>query len=237
MNIVGAVIAAIALGLIVTPSAARAESAAPAAITVTGQGEISRAPDLATVSVTIVTNDDAVGRALAENNRRFTNLGAKLAALGITGSDIVSTSLSSNFTPHPTDRVAAGPGQFYGYVVTRNVEIKARSVDGAGAVVDAATAAGAGQINGVSYGLRDRRATERAALAAAVADAAAQAQALASAAHVSIVRVLKIESEPGNGRVGPLMMMRAAPVAAAPTTIDPTDLTISAAVTITYAIR
>jgi uncharacterized protein YggE len=213
-----------------------AADAPVATITVTGQGSVSRAPDRATVALTIVTNDDNATRALSENNRRYSALLSKLGAIGIAAGDVTSTSIQSYFNPRPSTPV--GPGQLFGFVVTRNVEIEVTALAQIGAAVDAATAAGATQINGVSYGFRDRRAVERAALAAAVADASAQAQAIASAAHVQIVRVLHIGNEAPPGRIMPLTMsMERKAEAPVPTTISPSDLDVASTVSVTYVIR
>jgi uncharacterized protein YggE len=233
--------ALIATGCLVAPLQARAALETPdspvATITVTGQGSVSRAPDLATVAAAIVTSDDNSTRALSENNRRYAALLAKLGTLGITASDVTSTSLSSYFNPRPKTELQAG--QPFGYVVTRNVAINVAALTQTGAVLDAATAAGATQINGVSYGFRNRRGVERTALAAAVADAYAQAQAIATAAHVQIVRVLRIGNESGPQRIAPLAMSmaRAAAEAPVPTTISPSDLDVMSTVSVTYIIH
>jgi uncharacterized protein YggE len=234
------VTAAIALGCLALPLAVRAapsaEAPPTATISVTGRSEISRAPDLATVAATVVTNDANAGRALSENNRRYAALIAKLGALGIAGTDITSTSLTSNFNPKPEG--PAPSGQLFGYIVTRNVQVNVNALAQTGAVIDAATGAGVTQIDGVSYGFHDRRAVERAALAAAVADAYAQAQAIATAAHVQIVRVLRIGDETAPGRIMPMAMSMArkeeAPV---PTTISPSNLEVASSVSVTYIIR
>jgi uncharacterized protein YggE len=240
MQVLKIVAAAIAAGCLIAPLEARAAVNVPdmpvATIAVTGQGSVSRAPDLATVALTIVTNDDNATRALSENNRRFSALIAKLGAIGIAAGDVTSTSIQSYFNPRPKN--ATELGQLFGFVVTRNVEIKVAALAQTGAVVDAATAAGATQINGVSYGFRDRRAVERAALAAAVADAYVQAQAIASAAHVEIVRVLRIGNEPSPRGIIPLAMSMARKAEAPePTTISPSDLDVTSTVSVTYVIR
>jgi uncharacterized protein YggE len=217
------------------PAAAGAQTAPAATLTVTGQGEISRAPDLATVAVAIGTNDDDATRALSENNRRFAALSGQLATLGIAATDITSTSIQSYFNPRGTTQDA---GQVFGFVVTRDVQINVTAFAQLGAVVDAATTAGAGRINGVVYGFRDRHLVDRAALAAAVADAYAQAQVIASAAHVHIVRVLRIANEPSAGPAMPLALsLRRTAEAPVPTTISPSDLAVSASISITYLIR
>jgi len=229
----GCLHASLPAGASVTPP-----DAATATLTVTGEGQVARAPDLATVAVTIVTSDDSATRAMSENNRRYAELVTKLVANGITGSDITSTSLASYFNPRP----AAGanePGQLYGFIVRRNAQINVGVLAQTGAVIDAATAAGATQIDGVSYGFRDRRAVERAALAAAVADAYAQAEVIASAAHVSIVRLLHVGTDSTPSRYAPMLIgnVRKAEAAPVPTTISPSDLDVSVSVTVTYTIR
>jgi len=227
-----------ALACLSFPPAARAAEAVPATLTVTGEGRVSRAPDLATVSASIVTSDDNASRALSENNRRYAALTAKLAAAGVAANDMQSDSIQSYFNPRPSGQAIGAAGQLFGFIVTRNVRINVAVLAQTGAVIDAATAAGATQIGGVSYGFRDRRARERAAQAAAVSDAYAQAQAIAAAAHVEIVRVLRIGLEPGTGRVVPFAMtMARSAEPPVPTTISPSDLSVESSLSVTYVIR
>jgi uncharacterized protein YggE len=236
--IIFAAIAAACLGASLPAGAAMtAADTPPATITVTGQGYISRPPDVANVDLAIVTHNDNAAQALSENNARFAALSTKLGALGIGGTDIRSTSVQSYFNARPTGTNGA-PGPF-GFVVTRSAQINVANLGQTGAVIDAATAAGVAQVNGVSYGFRDRRAVERAALAAAVADAFAQAEAIAAAAHVQIVRIQHITNEAGPGRMpGPLPMAAARTnEAVEPTTITPSDLDVTSSVSITYTIR
>lgn len=234
--------AAIAGGWLCAPLAVRAaeslQESPVATLTVTGQSQISRPPDLATVAVSVVTNDDNAARALSQNNRRYATIKTKLAALGIAESELTSTSISSYFNPRPSGPTANAPGQLFGFIVTRSAQINVRALTQTGAVVDAATAAGATQINGVTFGFVDRRAVERAAQAAAVADAYAQAQVVAAAAHVQIVRVLRIGDEATRGPLpAPMALMSRAAEAAVPTTIRPSDVDVTGSVSITYVIR
>jgi uncharacterized protein len=210
----------------------------PAQITVSGQGSVDRTPDQATVSFSIVTNDDNAARATSANNTAYNALVARLRALGIDAAAIKTTSYYLNYNQRPPQPNPQFP-QRYGYVVTRGVAVTTNRTDQAGAIVDAGVAAGVSNVNGVSFGLRDSRGAYRAALAAAVADADAQAQALAAAAHVRILRVVSI----GAGsfsvpRPYPVMarMAAAAPPAPVPTDIQASDQTITATVSATYEI-
>jgi len=225
----------------VNPAQAATPDGAPeSTLTVTGQGVISRAPDQAVLSVSIVTNDDNASRALSDNNAHYATLVAKIGAAGIAANAIRTTGLNTSFNPRP-EQVNPQYAARYGYVVSRYVQLTVNILDTTGAVIDAAASAGATTIGGVTYGFRDSRAVERAALAAAVSDASEQARAVAEAAHVRIVRILHI-GDNTSPIVRPLVTMdstlslaRAAP-ALIPTTLPPSNLDVHASIAITYII-
>jgi uncharacterized protein len=239
MNKITVAAALVALLAATAPATAQTPAAPrqiPAQITVSGQGSVDRAPDQATVSFSIVTNDDVAARATSANNTAYNALVARLRALGIEAAAIKTSSYSLNYNqrpPQPNPQFQ----QRYGYVVSRGVSVTTNRTDQAGAVVDAGVAAGVSNVEGVSFGLRDSRGAYRAALAAAYADADAQAQALAAAAHLRIVRVFSIGA--GSDSVPqPFPVIRAMAPAAAPvpTNIQASDQTITATVSVTYQV-
>jgi len=234
-------LAAAVLAVLAATSPALAQNGASSSrvstITVGGQGAIDRNPDQAIVSLTIITNDDNATRATSANNSTYNALVAKLAGLGVPASAIRTTSYGLNYNPHPQQANQQFP-QRYGFVVNRGLAVTASRTDQAGAIVDAAVSSGVSNVDGIAFGLHDQRSAYRQAQAAAVADAEAQAHALAAAAHVRIVRVLDISS---GSVIGPRpvvfgaerMAMAAAPV---PTDVQPSALTVTANVTITYEV-
>lgn len=208
----------------------------PATITVTGQADVDHAPDQATVSFSIVTNDDNATRATSANNSAYNTLVAKLGAAGVPAAQIKTAAFDVSFNQRPT---TPNPefAQRFGYVVTRSVAVTTPNTSAVGHVIDAGIAAGNTTVGAVNFGIKNDRGTYNQALAAAVADADAQAHALADAAHVRIVRILSIgsaSSVPGP-RPGP-MFARMAVAAPVPTEIQPSDLTVHAAVTVRYEI-
>jgi uncharacterized protein YggE len=234
-------IAAVALALVAAAAPALAQTPAPMApaprIDVAGQGSVDRTPDQALVSFSIVTNNDVAAGATSANNTIYNALLARLQGLGIETASIKTTGYYLAYNPRP-----AQPNpqftQRYGFVVTRSVAVTSDRTDQAGAIVDAGVAAGATNVGGVSFGLRDNRAAYRAALAAAVADAAAQAAAIAAAAHLRIVRVLSIGSgsyAPAPRYLAPMTVMAGA-AAPVPTDVLPSGLTVSATVTVSYEV-
>lgn len=230
----------LALTLGVVPAIARA--ADPSTLTVNGQGAISKAPDTAFVEIELVTSDLAsAAKATSENDASYASLRDRLNRLGVHDDAIRTTSFDVRYVARPAERrqpldAPAIPQPIaarYGYVATRSVGITAPRVDASGTIVDAAVAVGA-NVDGVRFGLADRRAAVTQALAAAVNDAQAQAQAVAAAAHLRISGIKSIEV---GGTPAPIAFVaRAAANAPSPTEIAPSPLEIRASVTVTYVV-
>jgi uncharacterized protein YggE len=103
----------------------------------------------------------------------------------------------------------------------------------AGAVIAAATSAGADSVNGPSFSLAEQSAAYRDALRGALADARAKADAAAAAMGVKILGTSTISENTGGG--GPIMYDAAAAKtesSAPPIKIGP--VTVSAQVTVTF---
>jgi uncharacterized protein YggE len=242
MKTITATAAAAALSFLACLGPASAQSARPearpATLTVNGQGSVDRTPDRAFVSFTIVTNDDVATRATTANNTAYNTLVAKLGALGLSGPALRTAAYNVGYNQRPPQPNPQYQPR-YGYVVTRNVTVTSDHPEQVGAIIDAGVSAGVTDVGSVSFGLRDGHAAERAALAAAMADADAQAHAVADAAHLRIVRIVSISANaatppPRLFQVGRMTAMAApAPV---PTEVAPSDLTLTASVTVTYEV-
>ncbi len=212
-----------------------------ATLTVEGQATVTRPPEVAVVSVGFTTNNAVATSAQSQNNTIYEAVIAALHRIGIGDAAIKTASYSMNYNPpptpspgHPTESVARGPvrpGDGYGYVVNRQLSIST-APDQVGRVIDAASGAGATEIGGISFGLRDRRAVWTSALSDAIADADTQAHALASSGRFRIVRLKSIQAGSAPYNPGPMMMRMAAPA----TNIPPSDVDVSASVTVTYVI-
>jgi hypothetical protein len=213
-------------------------AAPPPSLAVTGSGTVERAPDRVVLTLDIVTNDDRAAVATSSNNTIYAALSAKLAAAGIHADHERTTGFNINFQPRP-----AAPNQQvgirYGYVVTRTINVTSDAVNQVGSLIDAAVSAGATDVNGVQFTLKDTSEAQRAAQAAAVADARAQAEAIAAAAHLRVAGVLSIDAGTGSPIIGPRpLMMRAASVQAlsVPTDVQPSSLSVQRSVTVVYAL-
>ncbi len=207
-------------------------------ITVSAQGRASAPPDTATENFTIATNADTAAAATSDNNSRYDRMTGALEALGIAHSDVRTTFYNLNYAPPPQPQPGAPIApvtQRYGYSVNRNIQVTLDRLDLVGKAIDTAVASGVTDIGSISFGVRDNRAQFARALRSAVADARTQAEAMAAAAGLHVVRVRSMQQGYETGPV-PRMMMEAkmqAP-APAPTTIEPSDVEVSATVTVTY---
>jgi uncharacterized protein len=205
-----------------TGDAAAVEPDASGGITVQGSATESGAPTKAELSLGVESRADTAKGALAANGAAMRKVLAAIRAAG--GKDLRTQSvwLSSVYGEN-------GPQGFSATnTVTTSIE-----VGKAGALIDAAVAAGANQVSGPSMSAADQEALYRKALEGAVADARKRAEALAGAAGVSLGRVTAIVEGGGSG---PMPVAMAAKAADASTPIEPGTQDVTAQVSVTFAI-
>lgn len=199
-------IPALALALC-TPQLAAAQNAPPPRIiTMSGHGEARAVPDTAMLSAGVSAQAPTAAAALSANTTRMQGVMAALKKLGVPEKDIQT----SNFSISP--QYASGNGQaprVTGYQANNQVEVRLEDVGKLGATLDALVTAGANQMNGVSFSIRNDTALVAQARAAAVAEARAKAETFAKAAGVGLGSILSI-AEAGNE--GPRPMYAAAPM-------------------------
>ena len=120
-----------------------------------------------------------------------------------------------------------------GYVAQNSVSATIAELAQAGAVIDAAVAAGANQVYGPSLSRGDQAELYRRALRAALDDARADAQVLAAAANVSLGRVTAVVE---GGAPQPLPYAADQARAAESTPVEPGTQQVTATVTVTFSV-
>lgn len=205
-------------------------------ITVIGQGEAMGQPDLANTSVGVEISAPTVSEATSQNEAIVSQVLAALAQQGIDEKDIQT----SNYNVWAEQIYGEnGPEGISGYRVTNMVAITIRDINKIGAVLQAATEAGANAVNGISFGVADTAALEAEARTAAITNARARAQSLAELAGVELGEVLMITEVIGanypipmaNGRLDTAMAESAAP------SISPGQLSFTTQIQVTFAIK
>jgi uncharacterized protein YggE len=158
-------------------------------IAVTGTGKVTLTPDMATVSLGVNVERDSAKAARDAAAHQMTRVVDAMKALGIAADDIQTANVSLG----PIyDYPANAQPRIRGYQLQNTITITVRDLTKISDVVDDAVQAGATQVNGIGFDVKDRAAAEATAREAAVTDAKAKADTLASGLGVSINGVASI---------------------------------------------
>ena len=221
-----------------TACAQQPQTTAPRTITVMGDAEVRVAPDLAQVSIGIVSEAATAAEARGQNAELAQRVVQAIRGLGVPEAD-VRTSL---FSLEPIRRFdqpeRRGEPPIVGYRVTNIVTVRTGDFDLVPRIIDESIRAGANRVEGVVFTLRDDRDASRRALRQAVAEARANARAIASELGVRIVRVHSVQ-QGGIGFAPPPVLFRSAVAAEGgpATPIQPGQVTVNATVTVAYVIQ
>src|SRR5919106_3326960 len=214
--------------------AAQAQGEEPAqGITVHGHATVEVVPDQAQLWFGVESDGATAQAALAANAAEMRKLLDALRAAAATDLQTQHVSLSPRYVEGPVD---AGGGKVgaNGYTAHNSVSAIVKQLARAGAVIDAAVAAGANHVSGPNLTRADTSELYRQALEAAVDDARESAEALADAADLTLGRVTAVVE--GSDAPSPLAMAaRAADEAAASTPIEAGQNEVNATVTVTFA--
>jgi len=223
-----AVLSTAVLTLTATLAFAQNQSSPPPQVVTSGTGEIQLSPDRATVIVGVQSRAATVALASADNSRRQRAIIDTLRALGLTSEQISTVNFNVSpemqYPPNQSPKVT-------GYVVTNTVRASLRRVEDVGRTIDAALAKGANEVSGVEFTSSRADSARRAAIAEAVVHARADAETMAKAAGGSLGQLLELSSVVEPIRPFEATMARARVAAAAPTPIEPGQLTVTASVT------
>lgn len=177
-------------------------------LTVSVQGEASAVPDLASLSVGVLTEATDGNTALRDNATRMNEVVRAIRAAGIAERDVrtsgVNLSPQYNYQPRETPRIS-------GYQASNTVTVKVREIARLGAVMDALAGAGANQIHGPNFEIGEPEPLYRQARRSAVEQAQARAETYAEALGLRVRRVVAL-NEGGGGRA-PVPMMAMARMA------------------------
>ena len=220
-----AVVAVVAFAGVGRPEAARGDVASPDTVTTTGHGVVTVVPDEASVSAGVHTQAASAASALAQNAQLMSSVVAALKAAG--GSDLQTQQVS--LYPQTNDQ-----NQVTAYVADNSVSAKPK-IARAGALIDAAVAAGANTVNGPTLDVSDRDARYRDALGKAVVDARAKAAALARAGGFGVGQVSSVTEQAASG--APVPVYEAAAAKSNATPIEPGTQDVTADVTVTFRIN
>ena len=200
-------------------------------LSVSAQGETTAVPDQAQITLGVTVQAPTAGAAFQTDAAQMGKVMAALAAAGVAERDVRTSqlSLSPQYAYHQNE-----PPQLTGYQATNEVTVTVRDIRRLGPVVDAASAAGANQVQGISFVLKDRAAADEAARQAAVAALDAKAQSYARAAGYRIARLITLSEGGSPVVVQPRIYAQASMSAAAPTPVASGEATVRISVSGLY---
>jgi len=198
-------------------AAAQAENPAPAGteprlVSVSGQGEVSAAPDRARLSMAVEQTDPDLKAAQNKVNGIVRAYLAQARALGVKDEDISTAGLSIR-SEYDYSNNSAGGRKFLGYHVTRSIELVVRDLDKIGDYLQRATDAGINNISDPQLESSRAEDLQRQALVKAAQDAQAKAKLLAETLGVKLGAVRTVSTGSAAPRPpgpAPRVMMAAA---------------------------
>ncbi len=204
---------------------------------VNGKGEVSAVPDVANLVLGVQAQSATVADAQSQAAKAMDGVMAALAGNGVAKKDIQTQYFNvQQLTKYDNNKQQT---IVIGYQVTNMVTAKIRTLDKAGAIIDAVVKAGGDltRINSISFSVDDPTSYYNDARQKAMADARAKADQMAGLAGIKLGKPTYIsESSYLPPTPTPVLRAEAVPAPAPQTSISPGEMKISVNVQVVYAI-
>jgi len=162
-------------------------------VTVVGDAQTRVAPDTAVITFSVVTQSNQALNAQQENARKSEAVKTAVEAIAASAKPEIKTS-DYSLSPEQ-DYSSERMPKIIGYEVKNTVTVSLSDLTQVGAVIDAATKAGANSVEGIAFVLRENSPAQGDALALAARQAMTKAESIARSLNGVIVRV--VESREG----------------------------------------
>ncbi len=219
---------------------AQAADKLPAGITVVGEGQVYAVPDIARVNFGVETTGDTAKAAMDQNSQQLNQVIAKLKSLGVGDREIQSNGLSvypvyeqKSPQPEPTNT----PPRIVGYRASNSVTVTISDLSKAPDVLDGVIAAGANNVSGLSFSIRDDSQLRQQALGEAGKQAQAKAKVVADSLGVKIVSVASASEDVSISSPPMPLAARAAASSADSVPVAAGEMTVTARLQVTYNIQ
>jgi uncharacterized protein len=213
--------------------------AAPPVLIVSGNAQVEATPDEATVRLGIVRQESSAQAAQDQANRVAQSILSEIAKLGIPAAQVRTSRLTLTpiYAPGPRSDSRDAP-RIASYNASNQVSVDVTNLTQIGPVIDAGLRAGANQVDGVQFRLKDDLPVREMALKKAVGEARRKAETMAEALNVRLLGIQEV-SESGSsimprGEGGGFATMAARE--AAPTPVSPGQMEVSVSITVKYLI-
>lgn len=174
-------------------------------ITVSGDGRVFVAPDIAQLSLGVNTGRHATAAAAIENLKEsMDKIIAAIKEQGVADKDIATES----FWLNPVYDYTEGRQIPRGYEANQSLRVKVRDLDAVSKVLGAATSAGANQAGGVNFTVDEPEEKRAEAREIAIDEAKEKAKVLARQLGVSLGEIVNFNEGFGGGTPSPMYMER-----------------------------
>jgi uncharacterized protein YggE len=190
---------ALALSLLQGTALAQEGTARPAErlLTVTGEGVVRARPDMAVITLGMVSQAESARDALAQNTAAMTEIIDALRGRGIASRDLQTSnfSVSPVYSQPPLDHDPNRPyePEIIGYSVHNDLTVRIRDLETVGALLDEIVTLGANSVSGPIFTVADPADIEDQARRAAMRDAIRRGELYAEAAEVALGPIARIE--------------------------------------------
>lgn len=201
------VLAPLALALSL-PGTAMAHDTQPAIaatstlLSISAQGRVARAPDVAEFTAGVTSSGKTAAEALASNSADMNRVIGALKKAGIADKDIQTSNI--NLQPVyaqrrvlPDGQMVPAQPQVIGYTVTNEVSVRQYDLAKFGKVLDTLVAAGSNEINGPRFAIDKPDPVMDEARKVAMKKARTRADLYATAAGLRVVRIVSISENAG----------------------------------------
>lgn len=197
----------------------------PPLLQVTGEGSLEVPPDTAVVTVGASTRAETAAAAYQQTAMLMNQVVQALLAMGIPREQMQSQQVAL--------RPIYEKERLVGYQGASTLRVRLMDLAAIGPTIDRAVAAGATDVQGLSFDVREPQAYESRALALAVQDAQRKASAVARSLGIGLGPVWQVAVEPAPGPIMPVMA-RAPSLEAMP--VLPGTLDVTRRVTVAYLV-
>lgn len=204
-------------------------------ITVTGEGQVAVAPDMARIVIGVSEEAPTAAEALGRMSRSGESILAELATAGIAERDIQTSGLT--LRPVHDYRGDGEAARITGFAAETRFVVRVRDLSGLGGILDRVVrSGGANRLEQVAFGLSDEGAARDAARRDAVAEAQAKAALFAEAAGVGLGPLISLNETVSGGGPVPMVEMRMMDAASGSVPLAGGEVTLEAQLTMVFGI-
>jgi Uncharacterized conserved protein len=171
-------------------------------IVVTGEASLEKEPDQTTIYFMILTNKKTSEEAQAENAKITSRVYQAFLAEGIERKSWKTTQMTIN----PQYTYSGSKSKLTGYQMVHRVMMVLPGTEKAGRVVNLLVDSGVENIESIQFGLKDPKAAEREAIAAATREAREKGEIMAAASGARIIGVRYVGEPTSYGRSNAYMV-------------------------------